>query len=41
MLDGKPRMESIKWVRNMSRRWASVTGDPGRIRVSHRLADVP
>lgn len=41
VLDGKPRMESIKWVRNMSRRWASVTGDPGRIRVSHRLADVP
>lgn len=41
VLEGRPRIESIKWVRNMSRRWASVTGDPGRIRVSHRLADVP
>ncbi|ALA66867.1 YgjP-like metallopeptidase domain-containing protein [Corynebacterium lactis] len=44
VLQNKPRFESIKWVKNMSRRWASVTGGvekPGRIRISHRLADVP
>ncbi|WP_298088210.1 SprT-like domain-containing protein [uncultured Corynebacterium sp.] len=44
VLDGRPNYESIKWVRNMTRRWASVTaGKDGaaRIRVSHRLADVP
>lgn len=44
VLEGRPNFESIKWVKNMSRRWASVTGGvdkPGRIRISHRLADVP
>lgn len=44
VLEGRPRFESIKWVKNMSRRWASVTGgveSPGRIRISHRLGDVP
>lgn len=44
VLEDRPRFESIKWVKNMSRRWASVTGgvdSPGRIRISHRLADVP
>ena len=44
VLDGRPNYGSIKWVRNMTRRWASVTaGKDGaaRIRVSHRLADVP
>lgn len=44
VLEGRPRFESIKWVKNMTRRWASVTGGiekPGRIRISHRLAEVP
>lgn len=41
VLEGRPHFESIKWVRNMSRRWASVSGKPPRIRVSHRLAEVP
>ncbi len=44
VLENRPNIESVKWVKNMSRRWASVTGEvgqPGRIRISHRLADVP
>lgn len=41
VLEGRPHYESIKWVKNMSRRWASVSGNPGRIRISHRLADAP
>ncbi|MBV7294849.1 DUF45 domain-containing protein [Corynebacterium sp. TAE3-ERU12] len=41
VLGGRPEFESIKWVRTMSRRWASVSMHPNRIRVSHRLADVP
>ncbi|MDO4610237.1 SprT-like domain-containing protein [Corynebacterium sp.] len=40
-LENRPEFESIRWVRNMSRRWGSVSYDPIRIRISHRLADVP
>ncbi len=41
VLEGRASFDSIKWVKNMSRRWASVSGDPARIRISHRLAEVP
>ncbi|MDO5730605.1 M48 metallopeptidase family protein [Corynebacterium sphenisci] len=41
VLDGRPEFESIRWVRNMTRRWGSVSLGPNRIRISHRLAEVP
>lgn len=43
VLEGRPQFDSIRWVKNMSRRWASVSLEKGnvRIRVSHRLAEVP
>ena len=28
VLEDRPRFESIKWVKNMSRRWASVSSIP-------------
>lgn len=40
-LEGRASFDSIRWVRNMSRRWGSVSYDPVRIRISHRLAAVP
>lgn len=32
---------SVRWSHRMTSRWASCTVPPGRIRVSHRLADAP
>lgn len=35
------RAASVRWSHRMTTRWASCTVPPGRIRVSHRLADAP
>lgn len=38
---GQVRPASVEWSHRMTTRWASCTTPPGRIRVSHRLADAP
>lgn len=38
---GGVRPASVAWSHRMTTRWASCTTPPGRIRVSHRLADAP
>lgn len=40
-LEGRAEFTSVRWVGNMTRRWASCSVDSGRIRVSDRLKDVP
>jgi len=35
------RAAAVVWSHRMTTRWASCTTPPGRIRVSHRLADAP
>lgn len=40
-LEGRAEFRSVRWVGNMTRRWASCSVDSGRIRVSDRLKEVP
>lgn len=35
------RPNSVRWVTNMNKRWASCSTDSGEIRVSHRLQEMP
>jgi len=35
------RAASVEWSHRMQTRWASCTTPPGRIRISHRVADAP
>lgn len=35
------RAASVRWSHRMTSRWASCTVPPGRIRISHRVADAP
>ena len=41
LADVDVRAASVHWSHRMTTRWASCTVPPGRIRVSHRLADAP
>lgn len=41
LTDVDVRAASVRWSHRMTSRWASCTVPPGRIRVSHRLADAP
>lgn len=40
-LGGRAEWTSITWVENMTTRWGSCTPSTGRIRISHRLQQVP
>lgn len=40
-LDGRALPASVRWVSNMSTRWASCTPTEGTIRVSDRLREMP
>ena len=40
-LAGQAEWTSITWVENMTTRWGSCTPSTGRIRISHRLKQVP
>lgn len=40
-LDGRPEPVSVRWVRNMNRRWGSCTIGDRTIRLSHRLQSMP
>lgn len=39
--DHDVRADHVTWSHRMHTRWASITIPPGRIRLSHRLADAP
>jgi predicted metal-dependent hydrolase len=41
LADHQVRASSATWSHRMHTRWASITIPPGRMRVSHRLADAP
>lgn len=41
LADHDVRADSAIWSHRMQTRWASITVPPGRMRVSHRLADAP
>lgn len=40
-LEGRAEFQSVRWVSNMTRRWASCSVATGRIRISDRLKEVP
>ncbi|MGO1950173.1 MAG: M48 metallopeptidase family protein [Mycobacteriaceae bacterium] len=40
-LEGRAEFTGVRWVTNMTRRWASCSVDSGRIRISDRLKEVP
>jgi len=40
-LDDSVRPTSVRWVSNMTSRWASCTSSTGAIRMSERLQDMP
>lgn len=41
LADHDVRAASVRWSHRMTSRWASCTVPPGRIRISHRVADAP